>query len=157
MMQREVHRNPELFNRHLHIDLFKLITVNNPAAGVTSVPAGTIFCNDGLLLSATPYTNLVRPGTCFFQCEDGYKNANYAGWDGCETRDPLVGIDFMPEWRRWPADDEETGDFFHENNCLYWSGIEDGIVDTLQIQAPILFENDYDDYCSGVPQLPKKK
>jgi hypothetical protein len=145
MMQREVGRNPELFNRHLHIDLSAVVTTSIAAVG--TLPPAQIFCNDGLIADSGPFDGLAKAGTCFFMCEDGYSNVNNQGYDGCENRD-VDGIEYMPEWRRWPTDE------FHENNCLYWDGDEWFAEEaTLGILSPVIFENDRNDYCS----LAKKK
>jgi hypothetical protein len=114
IMAREVHKNPELFGRHLHIDVYTDIELTNG----DSLPAGTIFCNNGLNTDNT-YDGIISAGYCDFVCEEGYENNDAKSWNGCETRNG--GTEWMPEWRRTPTGQPDAaGTLGEENFCLYW-------------------------------------
>jgi len=80
IMQDEARKNPELFRHHLHIDLTKIVPTTLSSG--RSLPAGTIFCDNGLsLLTATDSS---AAGKCFFMCIDGFVNADRESYNGCE-------------------------------------------------------------------------
>jgi len=125
-MQEEVYRNPEFFVHHLHIDVTSKITTT-----IATLPGGTIFCNNGLVLdSVTPI------GHCHFECVFGFANENGFSYDGCEDPHP-TNVYAYTYGGYWIGNfhDEEYIDFLCdiENGAL----VNNGLIVKLKVPAHV--------------------
>eukprot|EP01128_Nolandella_sp_AFSM9_P001762 TRINITY_DN12178_c4_g1_i1.p1 TRINITY_DN12178_c4_g1~~TRINITY_DN12178_c4_g1_i1.p1 ORF type:complete len:6628 (+),score=1299.15 TRINITY_DN12178_c4_g1_i1:1306-19884(+) len=98
IVEAESYKNPQMFLRHLHIDIYEPTPVSINVSGSETIDfltAGRIFCNGGFAPDGT-----TGFGQCSFVCQEGWTNDDGLTYNGCETpADPNV-INQLPDWVR---------------------------------------------------------